>query len=232
MAKPYVPGQVITWSPSRVKTFKKCAKMFHEEANLKTVPFVQSEMQLYGDRVHKALDKRIKGEAALPVEEQHLEPLVLSLLNAPGQTYAEQKMTLNNMLRPTGWFADDAWVRIIIDVMKINGPVGFMGDWKTGRPDFDQYQLKLNAAIGFIFYPSLEQITTAYIWLKTKTLDPETYQRADLSRMWQELLQEPTKMQECSNRNHWPERPGKHCGWCGVNKQGRCAVAAEKYRGP
>ena len=52
MAKPYVPGQIITWSPSRVKTFKKCAKMFHEEANLKTVPFVQSEMQLYGDRVH------------------------------------------------------------------------------------------------------------------------------------------------------------------------------------
>jgi len=229
--KAYEPGQVITWSPSRVNTFKKCSRMFHEEANLRTVPFVQSEPQLYGDRVHKMLDKRIKGEAELPIEEKHLEPLVLSLLNAPGRTMAEQKMTINAKFEPTGWFSDDAWCRIIVDVMKINGPHGFMGDWKTGKPNFDQYQLKLNAAIGFIFYPSLEQITTAYIWLKTKTLDPEVYHRSNYNRMWQELLQEPARMQECSNRNHWPERPGKHCGWCGVNKQQRCTSASEKYKG-
>lgn len=227
----YVPGMQIAWSPSRVNTFSKCPRMMHEEANLKTVPFVQSEPQLYGDRVHKMLDKRIKGEGELPVEEKHLEPLVLSILNAPGQTYAEQKMTINNQLQPTGWFSSDAYCRIVIDVMKINGPAGFMGDWKTGKPNFDQYQLKLNAALGFVFYPSLDKITTAYIWLKTKTLDPAKYTRGDLPRMWTELLQIPTAMQEASRRDHWPEKPGKHCGWCGVNKQGRCTSAAEQYRG-
>jgi hypothetical protein len=229
--KQYVPGQVIAWSPSRVNTYQKCPKMFFEEAVLGTVPFVQSEQQLYGDRVHKMLDKRIKGEAELPVEEKHLEPLVQSIINAPGQTFAEQKMTINTSLKPTGWFSDDAYCRLVIDVMKINGTVGFMGDWKTGKPNFDQYQLKLNAALGFVFYPSLERITTAYIWLRTKTLDPAKYTRADLPRMWQELLQVPTQIQESSRNNHWPVKPGKHCGWCGVNKQGRCPSAAEKYRG-
>jgi hypothetical protein len=205
--------------------------MFHEEANLRTVPFVQSVQQLEGDKVHKMLDKRLKHEAGLPVEYVHLEELVIPIERAPGRTMAEQKMTINAHFKPTGWFSDDAWCRIIVDVMKINDQRGFMGDWKTGKPNFDQYQLKLNAALGFIFFPSLEQITTAYIWLKTKTLDPETYHRADLPRMWQELLQEPTRMQEYSNRDYWPERPGRHCGWCGVNKQGRCTSASEAYRG-
>jgi hypothetical protein len=205
--------------------------MFHEESNLKTIPFIQSEPQLYGDRVHKMLDKRIKKEAPLPVEEQHLEPLVLSIERAPGQTFSEQKMTINGHLAPTGWFSEDAWCRIVIDVMKINGTRGFMGDWKTGRPTFDEYQLKCNAALGFVFYPSLEHITTAYIWLRTKMLDPKEYTRADLPRMWEELLQEPIRMQEHSRRDYWPERPGNHCKWCGVNKQQRCKSASVPYRG-
>lgn len=231
MAKAYVPGQVIAWSPSRVNSFTRCPRMFHEESNLKTVPFIQSEPQLYGDRVHKMLDKRIKREAELPVEEKHLEPLVVALEQAPGRLFAEQKMTLNTSLQPTGWFDHDAYCRIVIDVMKINGTHGFMGDWKTGKPKFDSYQLKLNAALGFVFYPSLEQITTAYIWLRTKSMDPAVYNRADLPAMWQELLKEPTRMQDYSRRDYWPATPGDHCGWCGVNKQGRCTSATKKYRG-
>lgn len=229
--KPYTPGMVITWSPSRVNTFRKCPRQFYEEALTSNVPFVQGEQQLEGDRVHKMLDKRIKHMADLPVDYQHLEPLVASIERAPGETLGEQKMTINREFKPTGWFADDAWCRIIIDVVKISLPNLFIGDWKTGKPNFDEYQLKLNAAISFIFFPSAERITTAYIWLKTKMLDPKVYTRADLPRMWRELLQEPVRMQQCSNANAWPERPGKHCGWCGVNKQKRCKVAAEPYRG-
>jgi hypothetical protein len=210
---------------------KKCLRQFHEVAILKTVPFTQSEQQLYGDRVHKMLDARLKGTAPLPVEETHLEPLVSAIERAPGITYAEQKMTINDQLQPTGWFSKDAWCRVIVDVMKLNDTKMFMGDWKTGKPKFDDYQLKTNAAIGFVYFPSVEEITTAYIWLKTKTLDPKTYHRSDLPKMWAELLQEPTRMQAAANNNHWPEQPGSHCKWCGVNKQGRCRSAAERYRG-
>lgn len=223
-------SKTIAWSYSRINTFKKCPSQFHEEAILRTVPFVQGEAQLYGDYVHKKLDARLKG-GVLPADIVHLEPLVVSIERAPGQLLAEQKLTLNTKLQPCGWFDKDAYVRAIIDVAKINGAVGFMGDWKTGKPNFDNYQLKLFAAFGFIFYPSLQRITTAYIWLKNKTIDPEVYHRKDLMRMWQELLQEPTRMQDYANRDHWPTKPGKHCAWCGVNKQGRCPDASEKYRG-
>lgn len=223
--------QKISWSHSRIDDFKKCARMFHEKNILKTVPFEQTEPMLEGDRVHKMLDKRIRGDVALPIDYQHLEPLVVSILNAPGQTFAEQKMTINDQLKPTGWFSSDAYCRVIVDVMKIKDTVGFMGDWKTGKPNFDEHQLKLFSAVGFEFFPSLEHITTAYIWLKTRTLDPKIYHRADLPKIWEELLVEPTRLQDYANRDYWPERPGKHCKWCGVNKQRRCKSAAEPYRG-
>jgi len=223
--------QKIFWSHSRVDQFKKCPRMFHEISILKTVPFVQSEMQLYGDRVHKMLDARLKGTAPLPVEEMHLEPLIVAIERAPGITYSEQKMTINDQLQPTGWFSKDAWCRIIVDVMKLNQTKMFMGDWKTGKPTFDGHQLKLFAAVGFIYFPSVEEITTAYAWLKTKTLDPKKYHRKDTPTMWAELLQEPARMQAAANRGEWMEKPGKHCTWCGVNKQGRCRRAAGPYRG-
>jgi hypothetical protein len=221
----------ISWSHSRIDDFKRCARMFYEKNIAKTVPFEQTAPMLEGDRVHKMLDKRIRSNEALSIDYQHLEPLVQSILRAPGQTFAEQKMTINDHLSPTGWFSDDAYCRIIVDVMKINGEMGFMGDWKTGKPKFDDHQLKLFAAVGFEFFPSLVQITTAYIWLKTKMLDPKVYTRADLPRMWEELLVEPTRLQDYANRNYWPERPGNHCKYCGVNKQRRCTSASEPYRG-
>lgn len=222
---------IVSWSPSRVDMHKKCNLMFYEIALLQSVPYVESAQQAEGNRVHAMLDKRIKKEIVLEPAYAHLEPLVASIENAPGQTYSEQKMTINNRFETCGWFDKDAWCRLVVDVMKINGPVGFMGDWKTGKPRFDDYQLKLNAALGFIYYPSLQTITTAYIWLKTKTLDPATYRRADLDQIWAELLQEPTKMQQNLANNTWAARPGWQCSYCGVNKQRRCSSAQGPYRG-
>jgi hypothetical protein len=207
--------------------------MFNEKSILKTVPFEQTDAMKEGDRVHRLIDARIKG-TALPPEYVHLEPLVQSVERAPGRTFGEEKMTLNTKLQPCGWFQkgeDPAWVRIIVDVMKINGDRGFMGDWKTGKVKFDEHQLKLFAAVGFIYYPSVNQWTTAYIWLKNKLVDPKVYTRADLPQMWRELLQEPVRLQDYANRNYWPEKPGNHCKWCGVNKQMRCRSASEPYRG-
>lgn len=223
--------KLMSWSHSRIDDFKRCPRMFFEKNIAKTVPFEQTEVMKEGDRVHKMLDQRIRNTVALPIDYKHLEPLVLSIVNAPGETMAEQRMTLSDKLQPTGWFSDDAYCRVIVDVMKINRDRGFMGDWKTGKIKFDEHQLKLFAATGFLFYPSLTQITTAYIWLKSKALDPKVYRRADLPKMWSELLVEPTRMQDYANRNYWPERPGPSCRYCGVNKQRRCASAAEPYRG-
>jgi len=223
--------KIIAWSHSRIEMFKKCPRQFNELQLLKTVKFEQTEAMLEGERQHKMLEDRIGKGTPLPAPYMKLEPICQSVLNAPGQTFTETKLTLNNKLQPTGYFAPDAYVRVIIDVMKKQDKTAWMGDWKSGKPNFDEHQLKLFSAVGFMTYPSLEQITTSYVWLKPGILDSKTYNRAQLPQMWAELLQKPAELQAAYVMNDWKPKPGRHCRWCLVNKIGRCPDAAERFNG-
>lgn len=222
---------ILAWSHSRIDTFKKCPKMLWHQAIAKDVPFEQSEQMKWGDRVHKALEYRVRDKVPLSAEMAQYEPIAVSIERAPGNTLCENKITLNVALQPTGWFSPDAYVRVIVDVMKLNGSVGFMGDYKTGKIKFDEAQLKLFAAAGFQAYPHINQWTTAYIWTQDKVIDPAVYKREQLPQLWEELLQEPKRLQEAYVMDHWPPKPGWHCGWCGANKFGKCESASERYKG-
>lgn len=228
-----VAGNPAAWSHSRIEDFKKCPSLYWHKNVGKTVPFIPSPQMLEGDRVHKMLDARVAKGIALPAGYDHLEPIAAAIANNPeGQLFTETKITLNKQFKPTGFFSDDAWVRVIIDVMRLGTQVAWMGDYKTGNPTFDKSQLKLFAAVGFQVYQSLEQITTSYIWLKPGIPDSETYIRQDLPQMWDELLQEPRRLEQAVITNTWPTKPStKYCKWCPVNKAMRCPDAAEKYRG-
>ena len=222
---------LLAWSHSRVDDYKRCPKMMWHKAIKKDVPFVKTEQMKWGDRVHKALEYRVRDKVPLTGEFEQYEPIAAAIDRAPGHVLCENKITLNPGLTPTGYFADDAYVRVIVDVMKINGSVGFMGDYKTGKIKFDEAQLKLFAAVGFQAYPEVHKWTTAYIWTKDKIIDPAVYTRDQLPTMWAELLQVPNEMQKSYVLNHWPAKPGFQCKWCGANKLGLCEAAAERYAG-
>lgn len=222
---------ILAWSHSRIQAFKNCPKAFYEANIAKSVKFEQSAQMLWGDRVHRALEYRVRDKVPLAAEFAQYESIAASIERAPGNTLCENKLTLNVALQPTGWFASDAYVRVIVDVMKLNGTVGFMGDYKTGKIKFDESQLKLFAAAGFQAYPQIEQWTTAYIWTQDKVIDPAVYKREQLPQLWEELLQEPARLQKAHVMNHWPAKPGPLCGWCGVNKMGKCESAAARYKG-
>jgi hypothetical protein len=224
-------AKIFAWSHSRVNDYKKCPLMLYHKAILKDVPFVQSEQMKWGDRVHKALEYRVRDKVPLVGEFAQYEPIAAAIDRAPGQVLCENKITLNPALRPTGYFADDAYVRVIVDVMKINASVGFMGDYKTGKISFDESQLKLFAAVGFEAFPQVEKWTTAYIWTQSQVIDPAVYTRDQLPKMWEELLQVPSEMQKSFVFNHWPAKPGRACKRCDVNRLGKCDKAGERYQG-
>lgn len=223
--------KILAWSHSRVDDYKRCPLMMYHKAIAKTIPFAKTKEMKWGDLVHKALEYRVRDGVALTGEFAQYEPIAAAIANAPGNVLCENKITLNVGLTPTGYFADDAYVRVIVDVMKLNGPVGFMGDYKTGKIKFDESQLKLFAAVGFKAYPQIEQWTTAYIWTKDKIIDPRVYKREQLDTMWEELLVVPNEMQKSFVLNHWPAKPGFQCKWCGANKLGLCQSAATRYEG-
>lgn len=225
---------VIAWSYSRLSDYEKCPFMFFMKS---VVPkeqrpkFVKSPQMLEGTRQHKVLEQRVSRNVPVPVGDAKLEPIAVAMINAEGKTFTEVELALDENLQPCGWFDDETYVRAIIDVMKINNSSAFLGDYKTGTPDFDELQLKLNAAVAFQTYPALDKITTAYIWLKTGTIDPAVYHRIQLRALWDELLITPAKIQESQVMDHWKKEPGRWCKFCDVNREGKCDKAKVRFGG-
>lgn len=229
---------MISWSPSRVDDFEGCPKrMYHRSVAKRGDPDrvegdPQTAEQKQGDVVHKMLEYRVSRGQPLPQDYQRYEPTVAAIAGAPGKTLTELELAIDYNLAPCGYKDwDRAYGRVKADILKLNGGLGFAGDYKTGKPKFDEFQLKLTAAVLFVTFPELEQVTTAYIWLNHgPMIDPATYHRSALATMWDNLLVVPRRIQECEVMGNWPARPGRHCSWCPVNREKKCQFAQQPYK--
>lgn len=221
----------IAWSHSRIKDLKQCPKLCQHKNVIKDIPFETSAAMEQGKLVHKMFEDRVSVAKPFPHGYEKYESVALPIIRAPGQTFTELQMTLTQAMTPTGWFAKDAWCRVQVDVMKINGTFGWAGDYKTGKVDFDESQLELTAAVMMTLYQELEQVTTTFIWLRDGITNGNTYTRAQLPVLWSKLLVEPTRMQEYNTTNQWPARPSYKCAYCPVNKLGKCQQAGAPYKG-
>lgn len=185
-----------------------------------------------GEDFHKAMEDRLTKKKPLSEAFAKWEPLAAAIDAAVGSTVVEYPFALTAEFKPCGtkdW--DNVWIRAVPDVMKVTDGVIFIVDWKTGKPEFDEYQLKLNAAVAFQHYPSVQKVVVTYGYLQINEFStPVTYSRADLTKIWDELLVEPRKMHENLAINYWPARPGYYCGWCEVNGAGKCDKADRPYR--
>lgn len=226
-------AQPIAWSHSRVKTYLDCPKMFYIQNILKSVKYEQGPEQAEGERVHKALEMRLIHKVTLGPKDARYEPLIRSIEAMPGITYGERDFCLNQHLKPTGYFDKDAWVRVTVDVTKLDTAArsAWFGDYKNGKVTIDEDQLKLYAAVGFHVFPEIDTIKTNYIFLRHALCPGRTYTRDQLPALWQELLAVPTAIQRAAATNDWPARPSRKCGYCSVNKAGKCPEADGPYRG-
>lgn len=224
----------IAWSHSRISDFAKCARMFWFKYvdGRKLVPFTQTEQMKEGERQHKAFEYRVRDGRPFPDKYAHYEPIAQAIINQPGENFCEEQITLDANFAPCGWFDKSAYIRVIIDILKINGDNAFAGDYKSGSPWKDENQLKLTAAAIMQKYPEINKVTTAYIWLKTGTLDTATYTRDELNQMWEDLMEKPRELHESTVMDHWPPKPSERtCRWCPVNEKGLCDSAKGRFRG-
>ena len=216
--------------------FRECPKQLYHSAvapkgHPDRVEFSQTKAMIDGNLVDDALTKRISKGTPLPPQYAPYEPMVASIVAAPGIKYAQLKVTLDRAFRPCGYFDSGAWVRSIYDVAVINGTHAFIGDFKNGMIWPDTNQLTLFAATAFHQFPELEVVSTSYIWLKHGQTSDETYRRKELNDLWQVFIPDEERMQACYRTNHWPAAPrrgAKSCRQCGANKAGIC----DKAEGP
>jgi len=205
-------------SYTALKMYENCPKRYYHQRVTKEVVDQPGTATVYGERVHKQLEEYLKNTADLPAETAALQPLcdtVKQSTQGGGMLLVEQEYTLTSDLKPTDWFAKDAWLRFKLDVLAIrpNGRA-IVIDWKTGkrRPDFDQ--LEMFAIAVFSFWPAADRVSSMFVWTKENATDKETYKREHLDDMWTRLLTRIHRVEKSLETDNWPAKPSGLCKFC------------------
>ena len=204
----------LTHSFSALKTFQNCALRYYYERISKEVKDTGNAATIWGNRVHSMLENRLKDTDQVPADHPEWEVLCNMFEQLPGTLHTELEMTLTEQLEPTGWWADDAWMRLKADVLVVNAPTALVADWKTGkrRPDFDQ--LELTALMTFKFFPEVDEVKACFVWLNDLQMDSETYTRAQAPALWEKFLTKTRRIEMAQENNIWPANPSGLCNWC------------------
>lgn len=203
-------------SYSSMKMYENCPKRYYHQRITKEVTDQGGEATLYGERLHKMLEERLRDGTDLPAEAQPFSPLVDAVLKSVGggTLMVEQELTLNRKLKPTGWWDADAWMRSKLDVLILKGPKAINMDWKTGkrRPDFAQ--LELFALQVFAHHKDVKEVTSCFVWLKDSAIDRQTYSRNNIGELWSNLLNKVSRIERSFLEEDWPAKPSGLCAYC------------------
>lgn len=202
-----------SWSYSKLKNFEVCPKRMYEidVARNYIEPEDPDGPLAWGNRVHKALAQALTGAAPLPSEMEQYKGWVDRVLRGSGQLFVEQKYAINRQFQKTAYFADDVWYRGVGDVVRINGTIALVLDWKTGKILEDSVQLMLMAQCLFSHFPDLTHVRSEFVWLKEECTSPELFSRQEVAEQWMGLLDRVNALETAAKTMTYPPKPGFLC---------------------
>ena len=210
----------MTWSYSSLTAFEQCPRRYAVVRIYKQVPDPPNAASTHGNEVHKALELYVKDRTQLPEKYAQYEPMVSKIVSSKGTVHAEQRFALTRDLKPTTFFADDCWVRGVLDVTVVNAPKATVLDYKTGKPKNDIDQLKLFAGAVMAMEPEVETVRTGYLWLQYSIMDVETYARSDVDAIWGGFDSRVQRMELALKYDEFPPKPSGLCkNYCPVPKR-------------
>ena len=208
------------WSYSALNDFETCPHAYAQKKVYKNFKDEMSPEGLWGNEVHKRMEKRLVNNTPLP-EDMPLEKWARVIEKSRDGTdvlKCEMQIALNRDFQQTSWFAKDAWCRGIIDVLlvKEEGTTAHVYDWKMGKVKTDRTQLRLFVAILNRVYPDIQRFVHKFIWLKHDQVTPSTVEgdivmREWVPEIWQEILPRVKRMEEAYNAEVFPMKPNGLC---------------------
>jgi hypothetical protein len=206
-----------TWSYSRLKAFETCPKRFFHYDIIKDVEEAESPALREGNEMHRAFEARVRDGTKLPLPYGHHEPTLAKLVDAPGVTYAEQKLGLTADFKPTAFFSPSVWFRTVIDFCKVRSSSAVVVDYKSGKVTEDETQLSLMAATLFHHEPKLDEVKTAFLFANRDKVISRIFTRPELNTIWGGILPRVKKLEEATRHEDYPPKPSGLCvKYCGV----------------
>lgn len=210
-------SSLVAWSYSRLTSYETCPRKYFHESVAKTYPFQKNEASTYGDEVHLAFEHYFKRGTPLPFHLKHLEKTLAPIAAAPGEKVVEQKLCFNAAWEQVEWYAKDAYFRTKQDLLIVNGTAAVAFDWKTGRMKDDFTQLDINAAVTMHIDQGIEQVTSAFFWIQSKSIMPKVIKREQIPDVWGSVLPRVGRYQAAHDAQDFPPKAGFLCkGYCPV----------------
>jgi hypothetical protein len=216
----------IAWSYSALSSYVNCPHRYYRERVTKDFkPDFNAPHFKWGNDVHTALEHRLRFGKALPANMAQYEEDAARIEAAQfpqGTMHVELEMCLDPQLRPTDWFSKDmsrpSWFRLKADVVLTNQgeTLALIGDWKTGKNWGTEGQAKLNAAMAFIWWPTLNAVATQFIFLESGERVDSTFTRDQLPELIGPSLDTVRDVSQSYKTNTWVKRPSYMCRKCQV----------------
>ncbi len=223
-AKPTAPRPPanFNWTYSKLGTFENCPKKYGHLYVLKDVKEEDSDHLRIGNEIHAAMADAIKTgdplRADLAKYQHHVDRARKGHDRDGVKILVEQKLAMNRNFQPTEFFADDVWLRGIVDVAKVAGDVAVVLDWKTGAPKEDSVQLALFAALIFSHHPQVQKIRTEFVWLRDDFSSPEDFIREDLVELWSIMMPRAEELEAATKAMEFPPHENALCRYCPVKQ--------------
>jgi len=213
---------VIPWSFSSLTKFETCPRQFYLTRIARVVTEQETEAIRWGNLVHDAIEKRIKGEAPLPEAMAVYEPILVPIINgsAGRDAFTERSYTLTRNLTPTEWRSNDAWTRCRIDAGIVGEKTAVLFDWKTGKVKSELDQLIHSSAVLMTSEPRLMRVAFNFVWLKFNRATGGSIKRSDLPEIWKGYNMRVQRLLNAVESNKWVPQPSGLCrGWCPVGRE-------------
>lgn len=208
--KPTIPA----WTASSLDLFKTCPYRFYRQRVVRDVQDVMGEKAKWGVKVHKAFEDAVNYGDPLPPSCQQWAPLVEKVKGLTGEKLPEFKFSITDAFLPTAW--TKAWSRGIADLVVRSGETVAILDYKTGKRKASD-QLSLYAGFAFAYWPEVQTVHTAFVWLPDRKIDRKAWKREETQDIWSLWLPTVRRMELAYEKNDWPARPCGLCkGWCPV----------------
>lgn len=211
-------------TPSLLNVFLTCPRQYQAKYITKEVVFQQNEAALFGDMVHKSVEKTLKEGAALIPAAEFMQPMVdwcRMMAAQPGMTmYVEHKMCITRNFEPTTWLAKPPkkpWLRGIADVFFKDDAhqLNINVDWKTGKPKHDKTQSRL-LSLCARYNTGYTKTLNLWVHVKHGQLMMDSFDLVDLAPV-QGLLLDVARYEQAYAADQFPAIRNGLCGqWCDV----------------
>jgi hypothetical protein len=202
------------WTYSALESFETCPRKYYHTRVARDVTESMNEQAVWGNKVHKALEERVRDGVALPEGMTQWEPIAAGLQSLPGKKLFEEKFAVSKNFSPVPWKA--AWTRGVADLVVIKDSHAEVFDYKTGKRKLT-HQLALYAGYVFAYFDYVQTVSTRFVWLKESRVDKESYVRTDVPKIWNGFLPKVIKLEKSYETDKWPCKPNGLCnGWCPV----------------